>query len=88
MIVETFGKEKIENKYISNNNFLDKTVYTFPNVAPYVFLVCKLCHSVLRTVGLVKGSEVVSVNKLAATFIIMCLVLMAVFHLVLNFIGL
>ena len=54
----------------------DNTVYTFPNVAPYVFMVCKLCHSILRTVGLVRGSEVVSVNKLAVTFILLCLVLM------------
>ena len=66
----------------------DNTVYTFPNVVPYVFMVCKLCHSILRTVGLVRGSEVVSVNKLAVTFTLLCLVLMVIFHVLLNLLGL
>ena len=69
--------------YISDN-----TVYTFPNVAPYVFLVCKLCHSILRSVGLVRGAEVVSVTKLAITFTLLCLVIMVMFHVLLNFLGL
>ena len=63
-------------------------MYTFPNVAPYVFLVCKACHSILRTAGLVRGSEVVSVNKLAVTFMLLCLVFLVVFHVLLNLIGL
>ena len=66
----------------------DNTVYTFPNVAPYVFMVCKLCHSILRTVGLVGDSEVVSVNKLTVTFTLLCLVLMVMFHVLLNLLGL
>ena len=71
-----------------NLYFTDNTVYTFPNVAPYVFLVCKLCHSILRSVGLVRGSEVVSVTKLAITFTLLCLVIMVMFHVLLNFLGL
>ena len=63
-------------------------MYTFPNVAPYVFLVCKVCHTILRTVGLVRGSEVVSVNKLAVTFILLCLVFMVMFHVLLSLLGL
>ena len=63
-------------------------MYTFPNVAPYVFLVCKACHTILRTVGLVRGSEVVSVNKLAMTFILLCLVFMVMFHVLLSLLGL
>ena len=62
-------------------------MYTFPDVQPYVFLACKLCHSILRTAGLVRDSEVVSVNKLAVSFLLMCLVSMVMFHLLLNFLG-
>ena len=63
-------------------------MYTFPNVVPYVFLVCKACHTILRMVGLVRGSEVVSVNKLAVTFILLCLVFMVMFHVLLSLLGL
>ena len=51
-------------------------------------MVCKLCHSILRTVGLVGDSEVVSVNKLTVTFTLLCLVLMVMFHVLLNLLGL
>ena len=51
-------------------------------------MVCKLCHTILKTVGLVRRSEVVSVNKLAVTFTLLCLVLMVMFHVLLNLLGL
>ena len=62
-------------------------MYTFPDVQPYVFLACKLCHSILRTAGLVQDSEVVSVNKLAVPFLIVCLLSVFMFHVLLNFLG-
>ena len=48
------------------------TVYCYPNILMSVFEIFKLCHMILRTMGLVQHGEMVSAMKIKVAFILLC----------------
>ena len=52
--------------------FPGDTVYCYPNILMSSFKLFKMCHMILRAIGLVKHGEMVSVMKIKMAFILLC----------------
>ena len=62
----------------------EQTVYMFPHVSAWVFLACKVCHTTLKQLGLVRDDEIVSTRKLFWTAILGLVALMMLLFFVLS----
>ena len=62
----------------------DQTVYMFPHASSWVFLACKVCHTTLKQLGLVRDDEIVSTRKLFWTAILGPVALMMLLFFVLS----